>query len=261
MRLLGTFGSLITALLLGVALAWNDPASVTATCGVDLFISEYVEGSASNQALEIFNGTAGAIDLGANSVAIDIYSNGSASISIHVPLSGTVASNDVFVVARVDLPVDEDQISATMVFNGDDAIVLRANATVVDVIGQTAFDPGTAWGSGGTTTMDHTLRRKPQFYGDTVGTDVFDPATEWDWFAQDVFTGLGAHTANPCIASVGGVSESVQRTTLLAPTSPAPGSNVMTYGLAGLIALLGVVGAGACVAWRRRKAILMRVKG
>ncbi len=32
-------------------------------------------------------------------------------------------------------------------FNGDDAVVLRKGTTVIDVIGQIGFDPGSEWGS------------------------------------------------------------------------------------------------------------------
>jgi hypothetical protein len=38
--------------------------------------------------------------------------------------------------------------------------VLREGTTIVDVIGQIGFDPGTEWGSGLVSTADNTLRRK-----------------------------------------------------------------------------------------------------
>jgi len=49
----------------------------------DLLITEYVEGSGNNKALEIFNGTEDLIDLG--SYSIERYSNGSLT-SVSIPL-------------------------------------------------------------------------------------------------------------------------------------------------------------------------------
>jgi hypothetical protein len=63
----------------------------------ELFISEYVEGTANNKAIEIYNPTNAAIDL--SQYIIARYANGasSATISNAIQLSGTIAANDVFV--------------------------------------------------------------------------------------------------------------------------------------------------------------------
>ena len=53
--------------------------------------------------------------------------------------------------------------AGTIYYNGDDAVVLRkggADGPVLDSIGQVGFDPGTEWGTGLTSTVDNTLRRK-----------------------------------------------------------------------------------------------------
>ncbi len=71
-------------------------------------------------------------------------------------------------------------------FNGNDAVVLRKGTTVIDVIGQIGFDPGTEWGSGLTSTADNTLAAKINCNaGDVIGSDAFDPSLEWDGFATD----------------------------------------------------------------------------
>lgn len=72
------------------------------TCGAttDVLVSEYVEGSSFNKALEIYNGTGSDVNLGQNGYAIDIFFNGSSSAGRTVLLSGTVADGDVFVVAH-----------------------------------------------------------------------------------------------------------------------------------------------------------------
>ena len=81
-----------------------------------------------------------------------------------IPLTGTVAAGDVYVVAQAsrgpDIIAQADQTQGSGWFNGDDAVVLRRGTTVIDVIGQVGFDPGTEWGSGLTSTADNTLRRK-----------------------------------------------------------------------------------------------------
>jgi hypothetical protein len=60
------------------------------------------------------------------------------------------------------------------------------------VIGQIGVDPGTAWGVGTVTTLDHTLRRKCSVtHGDDSGLNAFDPSLEWEAFPADTWSGLG----------------------------------------------------------------------
>ena len=68
---------------------------VTSQCS-DLFISEYVEGSSNNKALEIYNPTTMPIDLSAYTVAR--YTNGSTSASTPQQLSGTINPLSTFVI-------------------------------------------------------------------------------------------------------------------------------------------------------------------
>jgi len=168
----------------------------------DLFFSEYIEGSSYNKALEIYNGTGAAIDLAAGEYNIQMYFNGSGNPGFTINLTGSIADGDVYVVAptnATDLTIiaQADQMQGTSWFNGDDAVVLRKGATIIDVIGQIGFDPGSEWGTGLTSTADNTLRRKDTVCtGDPDGSDVFDPAIEWDGFENNTFDGLGVHTAN-----------------------------------------------------------------
>jgi predicted extracellular nuclease len=162
----------------------------------ELFFSEYIEGSSNNKALEIFNGTGACVDLGAAGYNVQMYFNGSASAGLTINLLGTVATGGVFVLAQssanATILAVADQTNGSGWFNGDDAVVLRRGTTIIDVIGQIGFDPGTEWGSGLTSTADNTLRRKGSvLQGDAVGTDAFNPAVEWDGFATDTFGGLG----------------------------------------------------------------------
>src|SRR5215211_4592214 len=113
----------------------------------DVLISEYVEGTGNNKALELANGTASAVDLGAEGYRLELYFNGNSGVGLTVPLTGVIERNDVFVVANTSASTAvrdvADQLSPGNWFNGDDAIVVRkggAPGPVVDSVGQVGFD-------------------------------------------------------------------------------------------------------------------------
>ncbi len=191
--------SVLFVLSLMVLQAYGEPTAPQACTG--LFFSEYVEGSSNNKALEIFNGTGVAENLAAEGYRVEFYLNGGAIPGSIIPLTGSVTNGDVYVLADNDAAAAvlavADQTDPANFFNGNDAVVLKRGGTVIDVIGQVGFDPGTAWGSGMTSTLDHTLRRKASVnVGDPDGGNAFDPALEWDGYPRDTFDGLGQHTAS-----------------------------------------------------------------
>jgi len=166
----------------------------------DLYISEYIEGSACNKAIEIYNGTGAAVNL--SGYQIRMYMNGSASAGVTISLSGQLAAGDVHVVANnvsgcstsSTVLAQADTLNSAGWYNGDDAVALIKNGSPIDVIGQIGVDPGTAWGNSGET-LNHTLRRKSAVTdGDPNGADAFDPTAQWDLFAQDSFDDLGAYS-------------------------------------------------------------------
>lgn len=146
----------------------------------ELFISEYVEGSHNNKALEFYNPTDTDITLDGTYDLVR-YSNGSgesieSDIQYVQPLSGTVPAYSTFIalldkqdaagtgydtILFADLLnigntfantafYSPDYNSGTdgcrvMVFNGDDALGLRKNGTKVDIFGKIGEDPGNAW--------------------------------------------------------------------------------------------------------------------
>ena len=167
--------------------------------GIRLLISEYVEGSGLNKAIEIVNLSGAAIDLAAESCVLDRIINGGTGSTITFNLSGTVAPGEVHVVCQSNLadPPREtvcDQQGA-IDHNGDDAYVVACDGTVQDSFGQSSgVDPGDEWVGGGIGTKDRTLRRKCSVSsGDTDVTDAFDPSVEWDGFDVDTFDGLGTY--------------------------------------------------------------------
>lgn len=187
----------------------------------DLIISEYVEGSSNNKAVELYNGTGADIDLAGGGYQLQMYFNGGTSASVTIALNGTVPAGGVFVLAHgsaiAEILAEAQQTNSAGWFNGDDAIVLRRGTTVVDSLGQVGFDPGTEWGSGLASTADNTLRRKASVTtGDTDPFDAFDPAVQWEGFATNDISGLGAHQADG-----GGSSDAAPS---VAQTLPADGA-------------------------------------
>lgn len=176
------------------ALLWSGSTAFAATS--ELFISEYIEGSSNNKAIEIYNGTGTAVELTAYD--IQMFFNGSGSAGLTIALTGTVADGDVHVLANSSaaaaILAQADQTNGAGWFNGDDVVVLRKDGTIIDSFGTIGTDPGSEWAGGGT---NDTLRRKADICaGDPNASDAFDAATEWDSFATDTFDGLGSHTAN-----------------------------------------------------------------
>ncbi|HEY9837235.1 MAG TPA: DUF4347 domain-containing protein, partial [Vampirovibrionales bacterium] len=162
----------------------------------DLFISEYVEGSSNNKALEFYNGTGSAIDLAAGGYSVEMYFNGNTTATTTITLNGTVAHGSTFVLADSDanFAAIANQTNGSPWYNGNDAIVLRKNGIVIDSIGQIGVNPpGAQWTGGGVSTLNRTLRRKITITtGDTNPNNTFDPSLEWIGFPQDTFSGLGS---------------------------------------------------------------------
>ena len=200
--------------------------SVNAT----LIFSEYVEGSSYNKALEIYN-LGSAVDFDSDTYTIEIYANGSETSSYSLNLTGMLAENSAFVIgnSRAGEPILSvaNQLSGSLKFNGDDAIVLVHNGSIVDRIGQIGFDPGTEWGTDVTSTQDNTLRRYQEIVlGDVNAMSSFDPAMQWIGFAQNSFSDFGQHSIN--IAPANDDSQAV--------SVPAPGTLILM--LVGMLDLL-----------------------
>ncbi len=167
-----------------------------------LIISEYIEGSGNNKGIELFNGTANAIDLAARNFVYQDYHNGSTVATHVVALAGIVAAGGTFKLCHSNwaLAAACDQQDLLIDFNGNDVVVLREGGgagVVVDSIGRIGEDPGLQWGTN-PNTLDSTLRRNPAVTdGDTDTADPYDPAAEWSGAAQNDVSDFGAHV-NTC---------------------------------------------------------------
>ena len=148
----------------------------------DLFISEVTDhGSGSHSYVEIFNGTGAAINL--TNYEIRLHNNGATTPTHIIPLVGTVASNDVFVLAFGSGDATDpnsthgyDQSDNATGINEDDHIRLYNSST------NTWID---LWGdiSGNVFTVaskNYTYRRK--------NSGIIAPSTTWNVNDWDAFT-------------------------------------------------------------------------
>jgi hypothetical protein len=166
-----------------------------------LLFSEYLEGTGSLKALEIYGLSAGSLE----GCDLLTYFNGKLEPA-RVALHGSIATGGVYVLCSSALATAQPGLcdrSTNLTFNGDDALALACAGTTLDVFGQIGFDPGAAWGEG--TTADHTLRRSCAVTtGRTDGESPFDPASEWTVTGADAFDDLGVRDCEP--AGAGGAA-------------------------------------------------------
>ena len=141
------------------------PATASAAAS-DLFFSEYIEGSAENKALEIYNGTGTPVNLA--SYRIDLYNNGNNAPNATYTLSGMLGTGMTLVIvhqnasaALKNAPSAYVESTKVTSFDGDDALVLVGPNGPVDRIGRVGEDLGDEWAGNGVSTRSSTLRRKP----------------------------------------------------------------------------------------------------
>ena len=171
-------------------------AVATSSAHATPIISEYIEGSSNNKAIELFNPTDETISL--SDFTLAYYSNGKTEASNTISLEGEIAAKGTYVIANSSASADvlnkADLDTGGSWYNGDDAIILRQGDTVIDSFGQFGVDPGSNWEGNGVVTKDKTLRRKLEITtGRTAFDATFDPSEQWEQFDKDDFSGLGMH--------------------------------------------------------------------
>lgn len=175
---------ILAAALLGMGMA---SAQDTHTYS-DLIVSEYVEGSSYNKAIEIYNGTGADVDLSA--YTLQKQANGAGEYGNALELSGTLADGLTYVIVVEDCDnsdlrdlADTIASSQAMNFNGNDAVALFKGSEKIDEVG--VFGSTADWGK------DVTLRR---IYGEGP-TATYDPS-EWTEADKDDFSDLGKFGAD-----------------------------------------------------------------
>ena len=181
---------LVIALVLNLLLpALPAVVSAETTIPSDLIISEYIEGSSFNKAIEIYNGTGQAIDL--SNYTLELYANGATSTTARLTLESSLADGATYVIhhnqANDEIKSKGNLANSSVInFNGDDALVLRKSNQVIDSIGQV--------GTRVENLKDVTLVRKSNITtGDKIIDDAFDPAVEWITFPINDASNLGTH--------------------------------------------------------------------
>ncbi len=153
-----------------------------------LMFSEYVEGSGSFKALEIYALDASSLE----GCELQTYFNGKFEPS-RLALHGELAQGAVQVLCSSALATAQPTLcdrSTSLTFNGNDALALSCDGTLLDVIGQIGVDPGDSWGVGAT--ADHTLRRRCSVtLGRSDGNQSFEIDAEWLTLGVDTFSDLG----------------------------------------------------------------------
>ena len=230
--------------------------AVNAQCS-ELFISEYVEGSNNNKALELYNPTGAPIDLSAYRLVR--WSNGTTDLTQLtteiLPLTGTIASKDVFVIvinttdigtdtlpfadlvakADVQLCTSCDPNSGsirTMCFNGDDALSLQKNnnGTWVNVDIFALIGERPTNGSGGTSPVAGWTNIPPYSSRDVNGSIPSNVYFLYYWTVNQTLvrkpTVVNGVTTNPGIAYTGAWNPATQWDSLPENTFSELGAHV-----------------------------------
>lgn len=165
----------------------------------ELFISEYIEGSGLNKAIEIANFTGVPVDLSLYSVRRD--GNGGENFQDPTNLVGTLNDGEVYVIINNGASESNIQAQADLVavstgtaaidFNGDDPVGLFKNDVLIDIVGVSGVRENFA--------QNTTLVRKPEVSGPNL---TFDLEGEWNTFPSNTSTDLGMHSVNSATASV-----------------------------------------------------------
>ncbi len=173
-------------------------AGLTATAQAEVFMSEYIEGSSNNKAIELYNPGETAVLLG--TYQLEYYFNGNTDVGRTIVLEGEIPAKGTYVIAHgsaaADVLAKANLVSSGSWFNGDDAIVLRNGDNIIDSFGQIGVDPGYKWQDAGVATQDMTLRRLASVTeGRSDAHGEFVPSEQWQAFAKNDFSDLGQFTA------------------------------------------------------------------
>jgi predicted extracellular nuclease len=190
----------ILALAISGILSSHASAAIT-----DIIISEYLEGSGDNKAIELTNTGTSSYTFPSNiELQYSSYSNQVRNPAGDNVLEGvTIPANSTLVIynsasdaalseaiassaTSVEAASFDEQSYYSLSFNGDDKVALidTDTSTTYDIIGT----DGTYWGSG------QTLRRR---YGEGSSTPVQSSsykAADWEDFGEDVYDDLGTAT-------------------------------------------------------------------
>ncbi len=227
----------------------------------ELFISEYLEGTANTKAMEFYNPTANTINM--NNYRLVRYSNGSFTGTDSTDLVGSVNSYSTFVIANgvgvtsgttATSPACDPALQALAqqldgpypaptFMNGDDAMVLvrKVPYARIDIFGVIGELPSTAWSdvapydgtAGKWWTKDHSMQRKSTIkQGVMTNPSQFNPKLEWDSLPKNNITKIGSHTCDCNLLT--GLKSNVKSNRLTIYPNPANGNEIAFVSNAGI---------------------------
>lgn len=166
-----------------------------------LFISEYVEGSGNNKALEIYNPSSAAINMAGYRLVQ--YNNGGDTVRYTFNLSGTINPYDVYVVVNsqgnntIKALGDTITSNSLMSFNGNDVIALLSPANdTLDRIGIIGVSTDITFADSAAVNSSYVRNVWVQ-----EGTkDWAIGTTQWTRFGVDVFS-LGGHLSTCAVVA------------------------------------------------------------
>ncbi|ARV06036.1 hypothetical protein BTO04_04670 [Polaribacter sp. SA4-10] len=183
--------------------AKSNAVTATTTAGTsngitELFISEYVEGSSNEKAIEIVNLTGSTINLA--DYSIQKQSNGGAWVDNYPLGNSSIIPGDVFVIAYADVTEPELLNEADLFgppnietspygygsplnFNGNDPVGLYKNGILIDIIGEE--------GNSSDHIQNKTYRRKATISETNTTFNI----AEWDILDANTFDGIGSHSS------------------------------------------------------------------
>jgi plastocyanin len=189
---------------------------------IDLFFSEYGEGSSNNKYLEIYNSTVNPVNL--SSYALTRVSNAPTTVGVYeywvnFDSAAVILANDVYIVAHPSADFNilaQADMTYSSLSNGDDGFalvyggkpsspVLPGNEYIIlDFLGDFNGDPGSGWSVAGESeaTKDHVLIRKCDIntgnidWTTSAGTDSLN--SEWIVLSNEDWSDIGQHTF-PCL--------------------------------------------------------------
>ncbi|MEZ8196339.1 ExeM/NucH family extracellular endonuclease [Vibrio cortegadensis] len=149
-------------------------AVIAPVANANIIISEITEGSGSNKAIEVANVGTSSVTL--DGYTVDLASNGGDWANSQALDGVTLDSGQTYVIvnagADADLKNKGDVESNVTYFNGNDAVAVRKNGNVVDIVGA---------GDGNDFNKDVTLRRADLSPSTTYDAGKFEVLDKDDW--------------------------------------------------------------------------------
>lgn len=185
-----------------------------------LFISEYIEGSSFNKAIEIANFSDESVDL--SDYTLKLASNGATDWSNSLTLSGTLDAGDVYVIchgsADAAIQAEADLTNNTVInFNGNDAIGLFESTDLIDILGELGDSDNFA--------KDVTLVRKST----VTSPNTVYTTDEWDVYSTNEYGYIGYHSILSTAIADGDIFNAESE--LSATVYPSPATTTATIQL------------------------------